>query len=417
MSRPVFHVAIVGAGLGGLAAAIGIAKAGHKIIILERASALSEPPNASRIMKRWGLLDAIEAVSIRPAAFIRRSYHDGTVLSTENLGPFAEKRYGVPYLHIHRADYHKILVQEAKRLGVTILLDSKITDIDFEKPSVLLGRGKGEIRADIILGADGLKSLCGEAMLRRPDPPQATGDLVYRIILDTIDMQRDPSLRALAEKPVSSHYWLGPQSHAVCYFLKGGELCNLVLACPDNLPHLTDTAEANLQELRDFFQEWDPRLRALLGMVEQTSKWRLLDSEEMVTWSHPSGRFALLGDACHATLPYLAQGAAQAIEDGAVLGQLFELVEEPAQLPDVLGVYECLRKPRTTTIVKRGTAIQDVFHLADGPLQQARDGQMLYEKPCEGHPNPFADPALQSYLYDYDAFEEADKVWVQYTKH
>ncbi|KAI4244547.1 MAG: hypothetical protein LQ352_006787 [Teloschistes flavicans] len=399
MSRPVFHVAIVGAGLGGLAAAIGIAKAGHKIIILERASALSEPPNASRIMKRWGLLDAIEAVSVRPAAFILRSYHDGTVLSTENLGPFAEQRYGVPYLHIHRADYHKILVQQAKRLGVTILLDSKITDIDFEKPSVLLGRGKGEIRADIILGADGLRSLCREAMLRRPDPPQATGDLVYRIILDTIDMQRDPSLRALAEKPVSSHYWLGPQSHVVCYFLKGGELCNLVLACPDNLPHLTDTAEANLQELRDFFQEWDPRLRALLGMVKQTSKWRLLDSEEMETWSHPT------------------QGAAQAVEDGAVLGKLFELVEQPAQLPDVLGVYERLRKPRTTTIVKRSTAIQDVFHLADGPVQQARDRQMLYEKPCEGHPNPFADPALQSYLYDYDAFEEADKAWVQYTKH
>jgi len=98
---------------------------------------------------------------------------------------------------------------------------------------------------------------------------------------------------------------MGPSSHAVCYLLKGGDLYNIVLVCPDNLPELVNTAKADLQEMRDYFVNWDPKLRALLDMVQETSKWRLQNSHEMYTWSHDSGKFTLMGDACHATLPYL----------------------------------------------------------------------------------------------------------------
>lgn len=217
--------------------------------------------------------------------------------------PYAEKRYGVPYLHIHRADYHKILVAEADRLGVKMQLGSVVRGIDFDRAIVHI-RDKPDFQADLILGADGLKSICRESLLGHPDPPHLTGDLAYRIVIKADDMKKHPDLRDLAEKP-AINYWMGPHGHVVCYLLKGGGLYNIVLICPDNLPEMLNTAKADLQEMRDFFDGWDPKLKTLLGMVQETTKWRLLNSEEMESWSHPSGKFALLGDACHATLPYL----------------------------------------------------------------------------------------------------------------
>jgi len=164
-------------------------------------------------------------------------------------------------------------------------------------------------------------------------------------------MVKHENLRELANNP-AINYWMGSNAHAVCYLLKGGGLYNIVLACPDNLPELVNTQAADIQEMRDFFAKWDPRLKTLLSIVQETSKWRLQNSEEMKKWSHPSGKFALLGDACHATLPYLAQGAAMAVEDGAVLGTLMEKLGDKAQLKDVLVIYEKLRKERTTRVVK-----------------------------------------------------------------
>lgn len=217
--------------------------------------------------------------------------------------PFALDNYGVPYLHIHRADYHRILVDEAVRVGVKIILDSAAIGIDFQKPSVQVAK-KPDFHADLIIGADGVKSTCREILLGRSDPPHMTGDLAYRILVKAEDMRSHPSLRDLVEKP-AVNYWLGPHAHVVCYLLKEGGLYNIVLICPDNLPEMVNTAKADLQEMRDFFQQWDPRLKLLLSMVQETDKWRLQNSREMKSWSHPSGKFTLLGDACHATLPYL----------------------------------------------------------------------------------------------------------------
>ncbi|KAL2041259.1 hypothetical protein N7G274_006204 [Stereocaulon virgatum] len=413
------HVAIIGAGLGGLAAAIGIARAGHRVTILEQAPVLGEigagiqiPPNSSLILKHFGLLEKIESVSVRPSDFIIRSYRDGAILNKLNMVPYAENRYGVPYLHIHRADYHRILVSEAERLGVKVHLGSIVTGIDFDK-AIIRMKGRPDFQADLILGADGLKSICRESLLGRPDPPHLTGDLAYRIIINAEDMRKHNDLRSLAEKP-AINYWLGPRGHVVCYLLQGGGLYNIVLICPDNLPEMVNTAKADLQEMRDFFAEWDPKLKTLLEMVQETTKWRLLNSEEMDSWSHPSGNFVLLGDACHATLPYLAQGAALAVEDGAVLGALFERIEHRSQIGDVLTIFERLRKDRTTRIVKGSTALRDIFHMEDGPRQQERDRQLTEHEPFEGYPNRWADPVFQPWLFGYIAFEEAEKAWKLY---
>ena len=328
--------------------------------------------------------------------------------------PFAEDQYGHPYLHIHRADYHQILVEEAQRLGVTIQLNSTVTKILFDKPSVLI-KDKPEFHADLIIGADGLKSISRSSLLGHEDPPHLTGDLAYRITVPASAMKADPLLANLASHP-NINYWLGPSAHAVSYLLKGGDLYNIVLIRPDDLPEMINMAKADLQEMQDFFADWDPKLQALLKLTKETAKWRLQNSREMQTWCHPSGKFALLGDACHATLPYLAQGAAQAVEDGAVLGALFERIQSRDQLADLLVIYEALRKARTTAVVQGSSHLQEVFHLHDGPLQRERDRQMLEEEPFEGFPNRWADPVFQLWLFGYDAFEEVERAWERYQR-
>ncbi|KAL7266673.1 hypothetical protein RUND412_010773 [Rhizina undulata] len=418
------HILIVGAGLGGLAAAIGIRRAGHLVTVLEQAPALGEvgagiqiPPNSARILSKWGMREALEGFAVNPKAFILRGYK-GKVLSEQNLVPYAEETYGAPYWHIHRADFHRVMVARAEELGVKILLNSHVRDVDFSAPAVHLSNGN-TVTGDLIIAADGLKSKCRELFLGHEDPPRNTGDLAYRILVKAEDMKKDPDLVSLTQEP-AINYWMGPDSHVVCYLLKGGNLYNIVLLCPDNLPKDSPVAPADLDEMRAIFKTWDPKLQKLLGLVQETSKWRLQNSEEMQTWTHPEGKFVLLGDACHATLPYLAQGAAQAVEDGAVISSLIAKISPDAteknDLKPLLELYEKLRKARTTRVVQGSTALRGIFHLYDGPKQQERDRVLLEDKPVEGFPNRWRDPVFQSWLFGYDAFAEVETAWAEFNE-
>lgn len=385
---------------------------------LQVGAGIQIPPNSTRILSRWGLLPALEKVSVRPQNFILRSYRDGKILSTQPLIPYCESVYGHPYLHIHRADYHRILVNEAIRVGVDIQLNSFVTGVDFERPAVHIKNKDDPFVADLIIGADGLKSICREALLGRPDPPHLTGDLAYRIIVPADAMKKHPLLADLAAVP-NINYWMGPDSHVVSYLLQGGNLYNIVLVCPDNLPELVNQQKADLNEMHALFSSWDPQLRALLELCNDTSKWRLQNSREMKSWSHPSGRVTLLGDASHATLPYLAQGAAQAVEDGAVLGHLLEKIESRAQIPDILAIYEAVRKPRTTRVVMGSSQLgYEIFHLHDGPRQRERDRQLIewQDRPFEGYQNRWRDPVFQKFLFSYDARTVAEEAWARYVE-
>jgi len=293
-----------------------------------------------------------------------------------------------------------------------------VAGIDFDAPSVKLANGT-VFKADLVIGADGLKSVCRESLLGRKDPPRLTGDLAYRITVPASKMREQECLRELVDSP-AINYWMGPDSHAVGYLLKGGDLYNMVLACPDNLPELVNTARADLREMRDFFSNWDPRLKALLGLVQETSKWRLMNSEEMARWGHEGGKFVLMGDACHATLPYLASGAAMAIEDGYLLGSLLSRVASPSPilLADILTLYESLRKSRTTQIVKQSSHYQQIFHMHDGPRQEERDRQLVEfdAEPYEGYPNKWRDPVFQEWLWGYDAETVVEDAWERYLR-
>lgn len=351
----------------------------------------------------------MNSVAVLPKALMFRGYRDGKVLSTQNLVPYTEEKYRSPYWHVHRADFHNAMVGKAQELGVRIQLNSCVAKIDFEAPCVYLKGGR-KINADLIVGADGLKSRCREEMVGKADPPHLTGDLAYRILIKASDMRKHEDLAELVKDP-AINFWLGPSAHAVCYLLKGGDLYNIVLLCPDNLPPSVNVATADPEEVRNFFKDWDPRLGKLLSMVQEVSKWRLQNSTEMDTWLHPAGKFALLGDACHATLPYLAQGAAMAVEDGAVLGGLLEKLEDKSQLKGLLAMYESLRKKRTTRIVSESTHQRDIFHLPNSRAQKARDEILLGDDLKPGFPNKWKDPDFQKFMFGYNAFAEVEWAW------
>jgi len=184
------------------------------------------------------------------------------------------------------------------------------------------------------------------------------------------------------------------------------------------------TAEGSADKMRRDFADFEPRVHKLLGLVESTLKWRLLDRKPLVKWVHGSGAVILLGDACHPMLPYRAQGAAMALEDGAVLGNLLSRISHRSQLRGLLEAYEDLRLERTAAVQHSSRLNQHIFHLPDGPEQQERDENMRRAMalecsedsraiPCEldGNQNQWADKKKTDALFGYDADIEADKWW------
>lgn len=421
-SRPCCSVVVVGAGLGGLAAAIGIRKAGHDVIVLERMPELREigagiqvPPNSSKILKKWGILEDVVSRAAQPHDIAIHSYKDGHVLSKQILDPAMQKAYDAPYLVIHRAEYLKALVKEAKELGVTIQLGSVVASIDFTRPSILLDDGK-TLEADLVIGADGERSFCRDALLGRPDPPHPSGDIVYRTVIPVEKLQEDPELIGLRDPP-AVHFWLGPDAHALAYMLGDG-LLNLVLIRPDfvGAQATFGPQPADMDQIRDSVKQWDYKFKKLLDVAQQASKWILVECNDLPFWTHPAGKFTLLGDSAHAMLPYLAQGAAQAIEDAAFLSGLLSHLELKSQMPDILSIFERHRKTRAMQVKHRSLATREINGMVDGPLQQERDRQLSEHSPFDGYPNPLADPTFSEWLFGYDAAEEVEKAWNVYKR-
>ncbi len=434
----------MGAGLGGLGAAIAILRAGHDVTILEAAREIGEVgagiqilPNAAKVLFSWGLEKQLYRHATRPCKCNFFGWR-GNYLSEMDYHGYA-RAAGAPFLDFHRANLHRCLLDRAVELGSNIITNAKVQNFAISDEgamaSVLLADGR-VLAADLVVGADGINSTLREAFLGRQDPPQATGDLAYRLLLNTSDMLHDPELRPFVDNP-QVNYWVGPGAHAVSYVLKGGELFNVVLLVPDDLPpDGASTATGDVEEMRAHFSGWDPRLRKLASLGSGTGssvlKWRLCIRPGLnPTWSHPSGAFTMLGDAVHATLPYLASGAGMALEDGGVLGLcLGRLIDKsPASKQHALRAYEACRRERTEKVVERGTYNQWIYHLPDGPEQEDRDRRfrafgesdrqwlaeeflVLPESQETGHdPFPWRYHGVGRWLLTYDMWKDVEARW------
>ncbi|KAF2836188.1 FAD binding domain-containing protein [Patellaria atrata CBS 101060] len=375
---------IIGAGLGGLGAAISILLAGHKVQVLESAPQIGEIgagiqclPNSSRILFSWGMEEILSAHATRPRRCNMLSWK-GKHLAHMDFHDY-QQECGTPFWDFHRANLHKCLLDRAVELGAEVRVNARVQNVivsqDEAAATAILVTGD-KLTADLIIGADGINSRCREILLGHPEAPLETGDLAYRLLLSTSAMLQDPELAPLVTDP-QVNYWVGPSAHAVNYVLRGGKLFNMVLLVPDDIPpDGPSTLAGNVDEMRALFADWDPRIPKLLALCESVHKWRLCIRPALEpSWSHPSGAFTLLGDAVHATLPYLASGAGMSLEDAEVLGLCLARVErkEVAGKRRALRVYEECRRTRTERVVEAGNRQQTLYHLHDGEEQQRRD--------------------------------------------
>ncbi|KAH0830981.1 3-hydroxybenzoate 6-hydroxylase 1 [Fonsecaea pedrosoi] len=422
-----FRVIIVGAGLGGLSCSISCRHQGLSVLVLEKAPAITAvgagiqvPPNAAKILRSYGLLPLFEKPAIQLEWHNMRRYRDAQLLASRPVGEHFIKQMGAPWMVIHRQDYHAILLEEAKKLGTEIRLDANVTGLDFDRTEATLATGE-VIKGDVIIGADGLWSSTRDAILGHPSPPVETGDLAYRATFSRQQLLelKDPRVEDLCSKKAVT-LWMGPDRHCVFYPVRGGAEFNLVLLRPDNLPTGIRTVKGDLDEMRMTFEGWDEILLKLISCISSVLKWKLCHHQELEKWTR--GHIALLGDACHPTLPYQAQGAAMAVEDGAVLGFLLGQVAAPGSedhISAVLKLYEKLRKSRTTINVLGAVTNRKYFHLHDGPEQEERDATLAsidwYHCQTEWK---WIDSRYQEDLLGFDALKDAQDAFGEWwTEH
>ncbi|KAL2844755.1 FAD binding domain protein [Aspergillus pseudoustus] len=416
------HVIITGAGLSGLATAVSLAQSGHNVTILEQAQELAEvgaglqvTPNASRLFQHWGLPQSIWSSAVEPKTLTVHRYTGDVLAHDATFDKRIRARYGAPFVDVHRVDLQQALFTRAKELGVQVHLSERVKNVQDDSGSatatVLTESGK-RYTGDLVVAADGLWSRCRECLIGRKDDPLPTGDLAYRIVLND-EQITDPKLRDWVRNP-QVHFWIGPGAHVVAYSMRGGDMINIVLLVPDNLPPGVSREEGSVEEMKGLFQGWDPVLTQFLSYVDKVDKWKLMHHAEMSTWINPSSTLVFVGDACHPMLPYLAQGANSSLEDGAVLGGLLGHMKSKSQLPAILRLYEALRKERGEAIVRETFKQRHDFHLPDGPEQEKRDEIFRAQLPNNGEivgafPSRWTCPEVQPWLYGYDAVQEVEE--------
>ncbi|KAI6007630.1 FAD/NAD(P)-binding domain-containing protein [Pisolithus orientalis] len=354
--------------------------AGHKVTILESTATVGEfgaglviSPNVTRQLIRWGLEKRLQEVAVSPSALNIRHWCTGETVSWKQCGDSMVKNYGAPLFNIHRADLHRMLYDLAEP-RVTIRTNCRVVAMDPSVPSLTLKSGE-VVRADLVVGADGLWSVTRQYVIGRPDERTPSGDATYRAVLPTELLLADPELRVLAETP-EMVVWFGPQRRIVAYNIRGMKEYNMVMCHPDQDPEGPWKIEESSDRVKEEFVGWEPRIQKLLSLIPSAIKWRLMDHAPLETWVHKGGKLTLLGDACHPVLPYGAQGAAMAIEDAAVLGNLFSRLFSRAQIAPLLHAYEAIRYDRATNTQAFSRLRRTPFHLSDDREQEQHDEQV-----------------------------------------
>jgi salicylate hydroxylase len=366
-------VLIAGAGIGGLTAALALARHGFRVVVFEASDRLEEigagiqlSPNAARILIALGIAERLKPHLVIPDELIVRMARTGELLARASLGATAQEHYGAPYWVILRADLQTALCDAAAASSlIELRLGTRVDDFAaIDDEITIAGRGMGATQAGglLLICADGLWSNL-RLRLGHPREPRPARHTAWRALVTTA--AAPPELRRPAV-----NLWLGRNAHLVHYPVKGGALINMVAIARDSWDEPGWNAPAPRGEVLDRFgpNSWHASARALLGVAERWHKWALLDCAPFASWGR--GPVTLLGDAAHPMLPYLAQGAAMAIEDAAALGEcLARSRHNPAA---GLRAYETMRRPRTARVQRASRRNATVYHVGGAePLLRA----------------------------------------------
>ena len=371
MIRRPFRIALVGSGIGGLSAALSLRQAGFDVQVYEQAPELTEVggginmgPNAVRILYRLGLRDALEREAVRPLGTHQRRWQDGRTLQRAPLNPLCEQLYGVPHLTVHRADLLSVIAgafpPERLHLG------HRVVGLGDKGDHVEAWFDNGvRTSADVLVAADGINSTVRAALFGE-EAARFAGCVAYRGL---VPVERIAHLGL----EIGTQSWVGPGGHFVHYFVSRGRLLNFVGWTEHDTWNREDwTDRATIARALAAFEGWHPQVRQIIAAAETCFIWALFDRDPLPRWS--VGRTTLLGDACHPMYPFMGQGAAQAIEDGATLAACLG-TGNPDDPAEALQRYERLRLPRVTRVQEMSRANKIRFHLPDGPAQQARDAE------------------------------------------
>ncbi|HYC48986.1 MAG TPA: FAD-dependent monooxygenase [Burkholderiales bacterium] len=341
-------IAIIGAGIGGLAAASLLARAGHHVQVYEQAprfarvgAGIQMAPNAVKVLRGLGIEPRVRKIAFQSEVALSREWNTGEVSSELKLGREVEERYGAPYLFMHRAELHAAILSVVR--PDSIHLGMKLAGLDQSARGVTLAFADGtRVETDIAIGADGVHSVVRETLLG-PEQPRFTGRVAYRTTF--------AASRLKARITPARTKWWGPDRHMVVYYVTAAlDELYFVTSVPESAEWMTPeswSAKGDLEELRAAYAGFHPEVQAVLAACPEVYKWALLDRDPLPRWHE--GHVALLGDACHPMTPYMAQGAASALEDAAVLMRCLEGVEQDG-VGDALAQYEATRKPRASAI-------------------------------------------------------------------
>ena len=343
------RVGIVGGGIGGLSAALSLLRHGFDVHVYEQAPMLGEvgagvqvSPNASRVLHGLGLSGQLAKTGVKPLAFHQRRWDDGRTLLRSPLSERLETTFGFPHYQMHRADLLTALADAVP--ADRVHLGHRLTGLTDHGDRVEARFDNGaSAGVDVLVGADGIKSTV-RGLLFGPGHPRFTGCVAYRGL---VPVQRLKTL----DLEVTVQVWMGPGRHFVHYLVSAGRLVNFVAVIEqDTWTRESWTDRGDIADALDAFEGWHPQVRTILGSVDETFIWALFDRAPLRRWF--AGRVTLPGDACHAMLPFFAQGAAQAIEDGATLAACLAPCHRAAGsgLAAALRRYETVRIPRATRL-------------------------------------------------------------------
>ncbi|MEY2759760.1 MAG: hypothetical protein RIR33_3538 [Pseudomonadota bacterium] len=385
-------VVIAGGGIGGLSAAIALAKVGFEVELVERAQALTDvgagiqlSPNATKGLAGLGVLEAVAQAGSTPLTLEMRIGRTGEKVFSIPIAQEARRRYGSPYIHVHRADLIEVLARAAAFAGVAVRLGARVSAYVRDRDGLRVGLDTGAIvPCDLLVGADGMRSTVRRQMMVEQEP-RYTGAVAWRM---TVPADVAPDL------PQAAIVWAGPGRHAVTYRIRRGELINFVgVVETDRWPGESWDQPGNPTDLADDFGGWAPPIPDILVSASQCFVWALFDRDPLPTWS--GDRVVLLGDACHPMPPFQAQGAAMAIEDAIVLAKC---LQAHGVSQDALTRYEQLRKPRATKVLASARANMGLFHRSNALTQAATYGPMKLADRLF----PAFVRSRQDWIYDYD---------------
>ncbi len=384
------RVLIVGAGIGGLSAALALRQAGFDAHVYEQASVLREvgagvaiSPNAVKVLHRLGLAEALRTVGVVSHSMDSRDWQTGALLGRVPLADEAVARWGAPFYHLHRADLHDTL--RAALGDQHITLGARCVAVEQHRTAVDIHFADGrEAAGDLFIGADGIHSVVREHVAG-PDRPLWSRQISWRGVASAA-VGHELGLE------VRHHSFWGPRTQFVCFYVSAGRLLNWVgnTQSDDDWHEESWSARGDRDEVLRLFAGWHPQVRALIAETEQVFKWALFDRPPLTTWTR--GRVTLLGDAAHPMLPYMAQGASQSIEDAFVLAHCLAADRDDPQR--AIEGYATRRQERTAAVQTASRDAGRMVRLTDAAEVRARNARL--------RDSPEAPVARFDWIWSYD---------------